>query len=147
MSFDPLTAAFDLGKIAIEKIWPDPTKRAQELRKLEELKQKGDIAQLNARVQLLTNQAKINEQEAKHKSVFVAGWRPFVGWICGLSLAYISIFEPIMRFVATMRGYTGDFPAIDTTITMQVLLGMLGLAVARTVEKREGVGSNSLRSK
>ena len=60
MSFDPLSAAFDLGKTAIEKIWPDPRKRAAELRKLEELRQNGDLAHLNAHVQLMVGQLEVN---------------------------------------------------------------------------------------
>ena len=139
MSFDPLSALFDLGKSAIDKIWPDPIKRAEELRKLEEMKQRGDLAELNAHVGLLQGQININIEEAKSKSLFVAGWRPFVGWVCGIGLAYASIIEPLMRFVASMVGYTGIFPVIDTSITMQVLLGMLGLAGMRTREKEKGV--------
>lgn len=139
MSFDPLSALFDLGKSAIDKIWPDPIKRAEELRKLEEMKQRGDLEELNAQVKLLTGQMEINKIEAGSDSLFVSGWRPFVGWVCAFSLAYISIIEPLMRLLATMFGYSGEFPEIDTTITMQVLIGMLGLGVMRTREKEKGV--------
>ena len=145
MSFDPLSAALDVGKTLIEKIWPDPVKQSEELRKLEELHQKGDLAELNARIKLITGQLEINKIEASHKSIFVAGWRPFVGWVCGFGLAYVSIIEPIMRFIAKISGYTGEFPVIDTTLTMQVLIGMLGLTVARTHEKRKGVHKDTLK--
>lgn len=67
--------------------------------------------------------------------------------MCGFGLAYASIIEPLMRFIATLCGYTGDFPVIDTTITMQVLLGMLGLGVMRTKEKKDGTHKDSLKSK
>ncbi len=139
MSFDPLSAAFDLGKVAIEKIWPDQTKRAEELRKLEELRQTGDLAQLSAHVKLLTGQIEINKIEAASDNWFVAGWRPFVGWVCGFALAYAAVLEPLLRFVAKMCDYAGTFPVIDTTLTLQVLLGMLGLAGMRTREKEKGV--------
>lgn len=145
MSFDPISALFDLGKSAIDKIWPDPIKRAEEVRKLEEMRQKGDLAQLDAQVKLLVGQLEINKQEAQHKSIFVAGWRPFVGWCCGFALAYAAIIEPLMRFVAKMYGYDGEFPIVDTTITMQVLLGMLGLGVMRTREKEKGVHKDALK--
>ena len=135
MSFNPLTALFEIGKNALDKIYPDPIRRAEEVRKLEEMRQKGNLAELTAEIQLLTGQMDINKEEAKSSSSFVAGWRPFVGWVCGLGLAYVSIVEPVMRFIATMSGYTGSFPVIDTTLTMQVLLGMLGLGVMRTGEK------------
>tara|TARA_R110002153_G_scaffold106584_3_gene245982 strand:+ start:1083 stop:1511 length:429 start_codon:yes stop_codon:yes gene_type:complete len=141
MSFDPLAALFDLGKVAIEKIWPDPVKRAEEIRKLEEMRQRGDLEELNAKVKLLTGQMDINKVEAASSDRFVSGWRPFVGWVCGFGLAYASILEPLMRFIATLLGYTGAFPVIDTSITMQVLLGMLGLGVMRMREKEKGVNS------
>ena len=144
MSFNPLSALFDVGKLAIEKIWPDPTKRAQELRLLEELHQKGDLAQLQAKVTLLQGQMAINMEEAKHKSVFVAGWRPFVGWVGGFSLAYVSILEPFMRFVATMFGYDGEFPVIDTAQTIQVLMGMLGIGAMRSYDKGKGTQTDSI---
>ena len=136
MSFDPLSALFDLGKTAIEKVWPDPTKRAEELRKLEELRQSGDLAVMKAEVELLMGQISINLKEAEHQSIFVAGWRPFVGWCGGVAFAYSTVIEPIMRFVAKIYGYTGDFPLLDNDLTMQVLLGMLGLGLMRTYEKK-----------
>ena len=145
MSFDPLTAALDVGKSLIEKIWPDPVKQSQEIRKLQELHQRGDLAILNAEVQLLLGQINVNKAEASHKSIFVAGWRPFVGWVCGFGLLYASVIEPLMRFIATVNDYTGTFPVLDTTITMQVLLGMLGLGLMRTKEKEKGTHKDSLK--
>lgn len=147
MSFDPISALFDLGKSAIDKIWPDPIKRAAEVRKLEEMRQEGKLAELSAHVKLLTGQLEINKQEAQHKSIFVAGWRPFCGWVGGFGLAYATILEPLMRFIATLYGYDGGFPVIDTTLTMQILLGMLGLGVMRTREKEKGVHKDSLNKK
>ena len=73
MSFDPLTAAFDLGKMAIKRIWRDPTEQAEEMRKLEELHQQGDLAALNAHVQLMLGQLEVNKAEAQHKSLFEIG--------------------------------------------------------------------------
>jgi hypothetical protein len=88
-------------------------------------------------------QTDINLAEASHVNVFVAGWRPAVGWVCGFALAYVSILEPIGRFIATVLfKYTGAFPVIDTNITMQVLIGLLGLGGMRTFEKTKDVESN-----
>jgi len=145
MSLDPITALFDVGMSVIKRVWPDPAMQAEEERKLLELKQRGDLAELNAHVQAMTGQLDINKVEAAHKSIWVAGWRPGVGWVCALGLLYASIIEPLMRFVATMAGYTGEFPLIDTTLTMQVLIGMLGLVAARTREKEKGVHKDSLK--
>ena len=140
MSFDPLSALFELGKTAIEKIWPDPSKRAEELFKLEQLKQTGDLAKLQAEVSLMLGQIEINKVEAQHPSVFVAGARPAVMWIGAFGLAYAAIIEPIARFVArVVCDYSGEFPVLDTTITMQVLFGILGLGAYRTFEKTKEV--------
>lgn len=140
MSFDPLSALFELGKTAIEKIWPDPSKRAEELFKLEQLKQTGDLAKLQAEVSLMLGQIEINKAEAQHPSVFVAGARPAVMWIGAFGLAYAAIIEPIARFVArVICDYNGEFPVLDTTITMQVLFGILGIGAYRTFEKTKEV--------
>lgn len=140
MSLDPLTAIFELGKTAIEKIWPDPSKRAEELFKLEQLKQQGDLAKLQAEVSLMLGQIEINKVEAQHPSVFVAGARPAVMWIGAFGLAYAAVIEPIARFVArVVFDYVGEFPVLDTTITMQVLFGILGLGAYRTYEKTKEV--------
>ena len=81
-------------------------------------------------------QIQINIEEAKSPSLFVAGWRPFVGWTCGAALCYAAILEPVMRFGATvLLTYKGGFPVIDTMLTLQVLLGLLGLGGLRTFEK------------
>ena len=141
MSFDPITAALDIGNTLIEKIWPDPSIQSKEKIALAKMAQDGDLAGLNAKVKLLSGQIEINKIEANSSNWFVAWWRPFVGWVCGFSLAYASILEPLMRFIANVVGYTGAFPVIDTTLTMQVLLGMLGLAGMRTREKEKGVTS------
>lgn len=135
----------DAGLAIVDRVWPDPTKQAEERRKLIKLHQDGKLAELQAEVGLLQGQLRINEKEAEHKSVFVAGWRPFVGWVCGFALAYVTVIEPVARFVATMLGYDGKFPVIDTTITMQVLIGMLGLGVMRTREKEKNVHSDSMK--
>jgi len=94
-------------------------------------------------IKLNLAQAEIDKVEAANPNWFVAGWRPFIGWVCGCALCYVSIFEPLARFVADVAfGYRDEFPRIDTNLTMQVLLGMLGLAATRTVEKMKGVESN-----
>ena len=138
-SFDPLSALFDLGKTAIEKIWPDPSKRAEELFRLEQLKQSGDLALMKAQVDLLLGQIEVNKIEAASSSIFVAGWRPFAGWVGGVAFAYASIVEPMARFISTVGfDYSGAFPEINTELTIQVLLGMLGLGLMRSFDKKQG---------
>ncbi|MCR4297519.1 MAG: holin family protein [Gallionella sp.] len=88
-------------------------------------------------------QIAVNQEEAKSLNVFVAGWRPFVGWVCGAGLAYVALVEPLARFIAQVAfGYAGAFPAIDTSLTMQVLIGMLGLGAMRSVEKVKDAEDN-----
>ena len=77
-------------------------------------------------------QLQINKMEAQHKSIFVSGWRPFIGWICGFALAYNVIFSPILSIWYKM-------PDVDPSLLYPVLLGMLGLGAMRTGEKMQGV--------
>ena len=135
---DPLSAALELGTSVINKIWPDQVKQAEEQRKLQELFQQKDLAELNAQVQLLMGQLNINMEEAKHPSIFIAGWRPMCGWVGACSLAYAGILEPILRFGFKVGGYTGDFPIIDTEIAMTILMGMLGMGAMRSFDKKGG---------
>ena len=108
-----------------------------------ELAKLADQAQARLDAQIAA-QIEVNKVEAASSSKFVAGWRPFVGWVGGFSLAYAAIAEPIMRFVAsTIFGYKGLFPVLDTDITLQVLMGMLGLGAMRSYEKKNGVSTNN----
>lgn len=86
-------------------------------------------------IQVDLAQLQVDQAEAASTSWFVAGWRPAVGWVCAFGLAYVAVIEPCARFTATMAGWHGAFPPIDTTLTMQVLLGMLGMGSLRTFEK------------
>ena len=131
---DPITALLSIGNTIIQKIFPDPAQAAQAQLALLKMQQDGELA-------AISGQMEINKVEAGSSSVFVAGWRPFAGWTCGIGLAYVSIIEPIARLIATLAGYTGIFPAIDTTLTMQVLLGMLGMGGLRTLDKIKGVAA------
>lgn len=99
-----------------------------------------EIARLDAKS--MRDQVDVNKIDASSSDWFQRNWRPFVGWTCGIALAYVSIIEPFARFVAvTFFDFAGDFPVIDTTITMQVLLGMLGLSGMRSYDKLKGIDS------
>ena len=87
----------------------------------------------------MAGQVEVNKIEAASSSLFVAGGRPAVMWICAFALSYAALIEPVARFVAKVCfAYAGDFPVIDTDITLQVLLGLLGLGTLRTAEKFKG---------
>ena len=119
-----------VGKVAEHFVTTDKEKMALELES-RKIDQQNDMAQID-----------VNKMEAQSASLFVSGWRPFVGWVCGFALFYVAILDPVARFVAqVIFEYTGGFPVIDTTITMQVLFGLLGLGGMRTYEKAKGVAS------
>ena len=134
-----LSGLFDLGKGLIDRLWPDPEKKAAAQLELLKMQQSGDLAQLAAETDLAKLQIQTNIEEAKSTNWWVAGWRPAIGWVCGAGLAYAALVEPFARFAAKVWfGYTGDFPVIDTDLTMQILMGMLGLGAMRSVEKVKG---------
>jgi len=82
--------------------------------------------------ELIAIQTKINEIEAQHRTVFVAGWRPFIGWVCGIALAYNFVIRDL--FIWAIKPETVP-PALQMEHLMTVLLGMLGLGGMRTYEK------------
>lgn len=84
--------------------------------------------------EIIELQTKINEVEAQHRSLFVSGWRPSVGWVCSLAFAYHFVAFPIIRTIYP----DVDFPQLDTEPLFTVLMGMLGLGGLRTFEKLKG---------
>ena len=84
----------------------------------------------------------VNREEAKHKSIFVSGWRPSVGWVCSIALFWHFVLQPFVVFGATVAGYElPPLPEFDMDSLMTVLLGMLGLGGMRTLEKTKNVAS------
>jgi len=84
-------------------------------------------------------QLDINKTEAAHRSTFVAGWRPFIGWTCGLALFYTYVLQPILVFIMAHMNYLVHLPQMELGEMMPVLMGMLGLGGLRTFEKFKGV--------
>jgi len=81
---------------------------------------------------LIELQAEINKIEAQHRTIFVAGWRPFIGWVCGVALAYNFILRDLLVWFI---GPEQVPPALQMEHLMTVLIGMLGLGGMRTFEK------------
>lgn len=77
-------------------------------------------------------QTEINKIEAQHRSIFVAGWRPFIGWVCGVSLAYTYIGSPILDI------FVSDMPELDSETLYNLVLALLGLGTLRSAEKMLG---------
>jgi hypothetical protein len=99
---------------------------------------------------LVQGQLEINKVEAQHGSIFVAGWRPAVGWICGVALGWNFVLQPLLLWLAWIIPEGADLanaPKLDTGELMTVLLGMLGLGGLRTYEKRVGVARTKMGEK
>jgi len=120
----------------------DPTKALEVQSQLEtiRLNLEGQL------VQQITAQIDVNKQEAASPSMFVAGWRPFVGWVCGSAFAWAFVIQPLANFFLTSSGHTTQLPTLNLSQMMPVLLGMLGLGGLRTYEKVQRVaGSAALK--
>ena len=122
---------FELGKSLIDRWMPDPQKKAEAEMELFKMAQAGDL-------QKVIGQLQVNMEEAKHQSMFVAGWRPFAGWVGGIGLFYASVGYYVLSWVALLHGWPAP-PVVDTEILLYVLGGMLGLGTLRTYEKKVGV--------
>lgn len=85
------------------------------------------------RQQPALSQVALNKVEAQHRSLFVAGWRPAIGWICALGLGFTFLINPVIQWVTLKPG-----PHLPTDIMLELVLGMLGLGALRTVEKLSG---------
>jgi len=120
-----LGAVTELASTVINKIWPD--------------KSEAERQQLAAAVMVVQGQLDINKVEAASPSVFVSGWRPFIGWVCGVACAWNWIGLKVALFIAAYLGHPLDMQPADVSEMMPVLLGMLGLGGLRTVEKLKGV--------
>ena len=102
--------------------------------KIIELARKGQLAYLEADVKLAIAQTEVNKVEAS-TDTFRGGWRPFIGWICGLGLGIQFIISPLFTWVSLLLGYNVIFPILDSEVLMTLLFGMLGLGTLRTTEK------------
>lgn len=121
MDITGLGAVSDLAGTVINKIWPD--------------KSEAEKQQLVAAVTLVQGQLAINAEEAKNPSVFVSGWRPFIGWVCGSACAWNWIGLPIAKAGLMLAGITLTIEPADLSEMLPVLMGMLGLGALRTYEK------------
>ena len=88
---------------------------------------------------LKEKQLDINKAEASHRSIFVSGWRPFLGWISGLSIGYVYLFQPVFDMILQMFDIKVDWVVLDLDQLMPLVLGMLGLGGLRSFEKAKGL--------
>ncbi len=131
MAYEPVTAVLEIGGKLIDRLWPDPAQRDAAKLELLKLQKSGDLS-------IITSQLEVNKEEAKNASVFVSGWRPFIGWVCGMACAWNWIGLPALKAGLVIAGYTLDLRPADLTEMLPVLMGMLGLGGLRTIEKLNG---------
>lgn len=118
----------------LDKIIPDPTERAAAKQRLLEMENNKELAYLKADVDLALEQIKVNLAEAQSSDPFTSRWRPAVGWVCVLGLAYQFLGQPLLAWGSTMGGYAAP-PVLVLGDLMTILVGMLGLGAMRTTEK------------
>ena len=117
----------------LDRFFPDKEKAAQAQRAIES-------ALLENAAQLNLAQIGVNKAEAQHRTIFVAGWRPFIGWVSGFALAWHFVGVPVaLFFIAWYGAEVPELPAFDMNSLMTVLMGMLGLGGLRTFEKMKGL--------
>lgn len=121
-------AVANLATDLIDRLFPDKIAQAKEreeyLIKAQELDN-----------QLAQGQMAIDQAEAANSSLFVAGWRPCIGWCCAGAFAYHLIIQPLLTYSMAVFGYSFPLPVFDDTLLSTILMGMLGLGTMRTVEK------------
>lgn len=136
MAFDPVSAVLDIGGKIIDRVWPNPEERDKAKLALLQLQQQGELTQI-------TGQLEVNKAEAISQSVFVSGWRPFIGWICGCALAYQFIVGPLVTWGSAITGHANIIaPVLNFGDLLTLLGGMLGLGTLRTYEKVQGAVTN-----
>lgn len=131
MAFDPITAGFNFGKDLVNTLgkWiPDATKANEAAAEL--------AGQFNS---LVAGQIELNKIEAQSTSLFVAGWRPAIGWICASAYAYNFVVQPVLTFILLAMGVMiPTLPVLDWTELSIVMMGMLGLGGMRSFDKLKG---------
>jgi len=127
MSFG-IDDAIAAGLQVLNKFVPDPEARAKAETDLRNSLQSWDKAQTD-----------VNAVEAANPNLFVSGWRPFIGWVCGLGCGWNWIGIPVVTATATILGYPVVLGMANLSEMFPLLLGMLGIGGLRTVEKLNGV--------
>ncbi len=123
-----IPSAIKEGLSIINKFIPDKNEAAKAAAEYE-------AALLNIQAQQAAGQTEVNKIEAGNDNIFVAGWRPFIGWTCGVAFAYHYVIQPIVLLICVISNTPIIKPEFDMDTLLTVLLGMLGLGGLRTYEK------------
>jgi len=128
-----LAPLLDIGKTLLDRFVPDPEKKREAEAQFLQMAMDGELKQVIA-------QLEINAREATHPSMWVAGWRPAVGWVGALGLFYATIGQPVLAWVSAARGWPVP-PDLNVDLLWVTLSGMLGIGGLRTYEKSKGVAT------
>lgn len=134
----------DIASVAmkvIDRFVPDPKAKAAAEAAVREMDNERLMQALGMEADMAKGQMEINKIEAASESLFVAGWRPFCGWSCGVAMAYHFMLQPLLAFVIANAGYNVVLPAFDMDTLLTVLLGILGLGGLRSIEKVKGIAN------
>lgn len=135
MDITGIGSILDFGSKVLDRIFPDPETREAAKFQLFKAQQEGLFKEIESDLEVAKAQAAINVEEAKSTSLFVSGWRPFIGWICGSGLAYQFLVYPILV------AFQPKIAQLDMGTLLTLLMGMLGLGAMRTAEKFKNVAS------
>lgn len=134
MAIPIIDGVISVVKAVLDKV-PDPKAKAEALQKLEELHQNGELA-------VIAGQVEINKIEAASSNVFIAGWRPAIGWVLAAGLAVMLVVGPLMAWGSALALRPIDQPNMPTEVIMALTTSLLGLSGMRTWEKFKGVEKN-----
>lgn len=122
-----------LGDV-LDRVVPDQAAAAKARVELESKLMEAAVAQS-------AQQAATNQAEAGHVSIFVAGWRPFIGWVCGAGLAWAFLLAPLLAWMLPAMGVVAVMPVLQIDYLMELVVAMLGLGALRSFEKVRGVAA------
>lgn len=120
----------------LKRLLPDADARAQAEAELQRMDKNGELAALAAQTDLLRGQLDINRVEAAHASVFVAGWRPFIGWTIGIAFFFKYVGGPSVQLLARLAGHDVELPDISAGELTPLLGAMLGVGALAYADKK-----------
>lgn len=135
---DPISNLLDTGMKLLDKFVPNPEAKAEMAFKLQQLAAEDRRLELEAEVKLLLAQAEVSKEEAKHPSIFIAGARPYLIWVCGGGLTIEYGVYPLARLFDQTLTSGMDIPGL-----VALLGGMLGLSINRTFDKLKGIDTRA----
>lgn len=139
-----IDAALQIINKGLDLAFPDTTEADNAKQRLAEMALKGELDDLQNEFQLAMGQLEVNKAESQHADIFISGWRPFIGWICGCAFAWNYLFRDLTVLLANLAGAELTPVTLDLSEMMPVLLGMLGLGGYRSYEKAKGVARSKL---